>query len=271
MSPTRLMTAGAIAIFAFALGWMFLGGSDPEPASTATADAEASARGGAARPPVGGGRRPRPPSPLPRPRSAPPRRTASRSAAPTRCRPRRRATTAPTPEATRPSRASTWPRPTSTGSPRERRASAWRLRDRPLHRTRADPGRDQRGQPADHLPLQVGRRPRLVPRQRLRLLGRGQLRARRRRPARSPRHLGPADGLGKPGRGKWMTVYANPGHTYVVIAGLRFDTAGNASGEGPRWHPADPYPSGYCGAPLPRAVVQPPSSAAAPAPGSCTP
>ena len=50
---------------------------------------------------------------------------------------------------------------------------------------------------------------------------------------------------GSPGRGRWLTVYANPGHVYAVIAGLRWDTVGNASGEGPRWHPADAYPSGY--------------------------
>ena len=50
---------------------------------------------------------------------------------------------------------------------------------------------------------------------------------------------------GSPGRGRWITVYANPGHVYAVIAGLRWDTVGNASGEGPRWHPADAYPSGY--------------------------
>ncbi|MEZ5077535.1 MAG: hypothetical protein R2725_08845 [Solirubrobacterales bacterium] len=41
---------------------------------------------------------------------------------------------------------------------------------------------------------------------------------------------------GAPGPGKWITVYANPGHTYVEIAGLRFDTSGNENGTGPRWH-----------------------------------
>jgi hypothetical protein len=42
---------------------------------------------------------------------------------------------------------------------------------------------------------------------------------------------------GAPGRGRWITIYANAGHAYAVIAGLRFDTAGNESGEsGPRWH-----------------------------------
>jgi peptidoglycan hydrolase CwlO-like protein len=36
---------------------------------------------------------------------------------------------------------------------------------------------------------------------------------------------------GESGPGQWITVYANPGHAYVVIAGLRFDT----SGAPPRW------------------------------------
>jgi hypothetical protein len=40
------------------------------------------------------------------------------------------------------------------------------------------------------------------------------------------------------GEGRWITVYANPGHAYAVIAGFRWDTAGDESGEtGPRWHP----------------------------------
>lgn len=39
---------------------------------------------------------------------------------------------------------------------------------------------------------------------------------------------------GEEGAGNWITVYANAGHVFVVIAGLRFDTSG--SGEsGPRW------------------------------------
>ena len=43
-----------------------------------------------------------------------------------------------------------------------------------------------------------------------------------------------------PARGDWITVYTNPGHAYVVIAGLRLDTsaAGDPSGaRGPRWRP----------------------------------
>jgi cell wall-associated NlpC family hydrolase len=37
---------------------------------------------------------------------------------------------------------------------------------------------------------------------------------------------------GKRGKGDWITVYTNPGHAYVVIAGLRLDTsaAGDPSG-----------------------------------------
>ena len=45
---------------------------------------------------------------------------------------------------------------------------------------------------------------------------------------------------GERGKGQWITVYTNPGHAYVVIAGLRLDTsaAGDPSGaKGPRWRP----------------------------------
>ena len=41
---------------------------------------------------------------------------------------------------------------------------------------------------------------------------------------------------GKPGLGKWITIYANKGHVFMVIAGLRFDTSPLGAGErGPRW------------------------------------
>jgi peptidoglycan hydrolase CwlO-like protein len=39
---------------------------------------------------------------------------------------------------------------------------------------------------------------------------------------------------GEPGPGHWITVYANSGHAWMIIAGLAFDTVG---GPGPRWHP----------------------------------
>jgi cell wall-associated NlpC family hydrolase len=50
---------------------------------------------------------------------------------------------------------------------------------------------------------------------------------------------------GDPGPGRWLTVYANAGHAYAVIAGLRFDTVGDARGTGPRWHAEGPYPQGF--------------------------
>ncbi len=39
---------------------------------------------------------------------------------------------------------------------------------------------------------------------------------------------------GKPGRGRWVTIYANGGHTYMVVAGLRFDTSAYKQ-TGSRW------------------------------------
>ncbi|MCB0827528.1 MAG: hypothetical protein KDB62_01800 [Solirubrobacterales bacterium] len=38
----------------------------------------------------------------------------------------------------------------------------------------------------------------------------------------------------KRGKGKWITVYSNPGHAYMVVAGLRFDTS-MTPGDGPGW------------------------------------
>jgi hypothetical protein len=52
----------------------------------------------------------------------------------------------------------------------------------------------------------------------------------------SPLPSGPMTRWGSPGRGRWITVYANGGHAYAVIAGLRWDTSGNTRGTGPRWH-----------------------------------
>lgn len=41
---------------------------------------------------------------------------------------------------------------------------------------------------------------------------------------------------GLAGKGRWITVYSNPGHAYAVIAGVRWDTSGGGAGEsGPRW------------------------------------
>ena len=42
---------------------------------------------------------------------------------------------------------------------------------------------------------------------------------------------------GERGRGKWITIYARPGHTFAIIAGLRLDTTDLRYGTdiGPRW------------------------------------
>ncbi|MGK2878066.1 MAG: hypothetical protein ACSLFF_05765 [Solirubrobacterales bacterium] len=49
---------------------------------------------------------------------------------------------------------------------------------------------------------------------------------------------------GEAGKGTWVTVYTNPGHAYVVIAGLRLDTSGPGE-RGPRWRPAARSSSGF--------------------------
>jgi len=51
----------------------------------------------------------------------------------------------------------------------------------------------------------------------------------------TPLDSGSLESWGSTGPGRWITVYANSGHTYAVIAGLRWDTAGNTHGTGPRW------------------------------------
>jgi hypothetical protein len=51
---------------------------------------------------------------------------------------------------------------------------------------------------------------------------------------RSPLDSGSLMKWGLAGEGTWITVYANPGHTYMIIAGLRLDTSGTG-GRGPRW------------------------------------
>ena len=52
----------------------------------------------------------------------------------------------------------------------------------------------------------------------------------------SPLPSGPMEHWGEEGEGRWITVYANGGHAYAVIAGYRWDTSGDAEGTGPRWH-----------------------------------
>jgi hypothetical protein len=53
---------------------------------------------------------------------------------------------------------------------------------------------------------------------------------------KSPLASGALSHWGTGGKGKWITVYANGGHAYAVVAGLRWDTSGDSHGTGPRWH-----------------------------------
>jgi hypothetical protein len=51
---------------------------------------------------------------------------------------------------------------------------------------------------------------------------------------------------GEPGVGRWITVYANAEHVYMVVAGLRFDTRDDPPGvRGPRWHRAQADPHNF--------------------------
>jgi hypothetical protein len=53
----------------------------------------------------------------------------------------------------------------------------------------------------------------------------------------SPLPSGPLEHWGLEGEGRWISVYANAGHAYAVIAGYRWDTSGNTDGKtGPSWH-----------------------------------
>lgn len=47
---------------------------------------------------------------------------------------------------------------------------------------------------------------------------------------------------GDPGAGNWVTIYANAGHTFMYIAGLRFDTVALAE-TGDRWSTTPPSES----------------------------
>jgi cell wall-associated NlpC family hydrolase len=43
---------------------------------------------------------------------------------------------------------------------------------------------------------------------------------------------------GEPGPGKWVTIYANAGHMFMYVAGLRFDTSFRDGPFGSRWQTA---------------------------------
>lgn len=50
----------------------------------------------------------------------------------------------------------------------------------------------------------------------------------------SPMASGPLMSWGAAGQGNWITIFSNPGHVWMLVGGLRFDTSGR-SGTGSRW------------------------------------
>lgn len=49
---------------------------------------------------------------------------------------------------------------------------------------------------------------------------------------------------GEPGPGRWITIYANGGHAFMQVAGLRFDTSGLSAG-GSRWQTTSRGTAGF--------------------------
>jgi hypothetical protein len=52
--------------------------------------------------------------------------------------------------------------------------------------------------------------------------------------------------FGDAGRGQWITIRANSGHAYMMVAGLRFDTSGRKQ-RGTRWSQKMRSARGYRG------------------------
>ena len=65
----------------------------------------------------------------------------------------------------------------------------------------------------------------------------------------SPLPSGPLMSWGLPGKGYWISVFSNPSHVYMKVAGLRFDTSAVGEkvrqGSGPRWRRSKRKPTGY--------------------------
>jgi cell wall-associated NlpC family hydrolase len=61
---------------------------------------------------------------------------------------------------------------------------------------------------------------------------------------RSPMTSGLFMNYGAPGPGRWITIYANAGHMFMVVAGLRFDTSGQGRA-GTRWQEGSVSTAGF--------------------------
>jgi cell wall-associated NlpC family hydrolase len=64
----------------------------------------------------------------------------------------------------------------------------------------------------------------------------------------SPEDSSEFEGWGAKGDGRWVTIFANAGHAYMTVAGLRLDTSpaeDPANLEGPRWRPLRQTNAGF--------------------------
>jgi cell wall-associated NlpC family hydrolase len=61
----------------------------------------------------------------------------------------------------------------------------------------------------------------------------------------SPEDSGTLESYGRSGPGTWITIWANGGHVYMYVAGLRFDTSAQGSTGGSRWTTQGRSNSGY--------------------------
>jgi cell wall-associated NlpC family hydrolase len=60
----------------------------------------------------------------------------------------------------------------------------------------------------------------------------------------SPLTSGAFMNYGAPGQGRWITIYANNGHIFMFVAGLRFDTSGQGRA-GTRWQAESRSTAGF--------------------------
>jgi cell wall-associated NlpC family hydrolase len=61
----------------------------------------------------------------------------------------------------------------------------------------------------------------------------------------APETSGQLESWGAPGPGHWLTVFANAGHTFMIVDGVWFDTAGRAGPYSTRWLIPKPPLAGY--------------------------
>lgn len=65
---------------------------------------------------------------------------------------------------------------------------------------------------------------------------------------RAPEDSSELMSFGSRGIGRWVTIFSNPGHVYMTVAGLRLDTSSAddpSNQQGPRWRPLRPGNGGY--------------------------